>query len=395
MRRRKLNYKKLIGFFFLLILGIGSSVIWYNLKQETPNKNTKEPNEKEEIKEEETPKDPSLTMVMVGDALIHANVFNDAREGDTFNFDPMFADVKEYITGYDLAFYNQESPFGGEKIGYSGYPLFNTPSEIGDTMLDMGFNLVSLANNHTLDKGATAAINSLEYWNSKEDVIASGSYLSEEDRKTPVIKEKNGIKYTMLAYATLTNLAIPKDKPYLLNMYDKQKAKADIERVRDKVDLLVVSMHWGTEYATKPNAQQKEIATYLASLGVDIIIGTHTHSVQPIDYIDGTLVIYSLGNFISSQLYEDNLVGLVTSLKVTKSETDGKVSINFSDLKARLIYTYYKQRTKGSAIHIDHRVIPFDTITTDDFADYKEYYDKYKQILQNMDDTIEVAAANE
>lgn len=391
MRGRRPNYKRIIGFFLFLSLIIGIPVYWAFFKDNEPFLNTKNPvvdkNDEKEIEKEDDKKEYSLDMIMVGDALIHANVFNDAKSSTGYDFGHMFEYVSDTIKTYDLAFYNQETPFAGKSIGYSGYPQFNTPSEYGDEMLDMGFNLVSLATNHTMDKGATGAINSLEYWNSK-DVLTAGSYLSLEERNKINIKEKNNIKYTMLAYTLTSNLSIPAGKSYLLNMYDKAKATEDINNVRDKVDLLIVSMHWGDEYQLQPNARQKEIAAYLASLGVDIIIGTHTHSVQPIEYIDGTLVLYSLGNFISSQLYEDNLVGLMPTLKVTKTVENGQSTMNISDLEATLIYTYYDN-------HKNHKVIPFDKLTTNDFSKYKEYYEKYREVLTSMDKTITVGAISE
>ncbi|MFA5407202.1 MAG: CapA family protein [Bacilli bacterium] len=391
MRRRKPNYKRIIGFFLFLCLITGGSICWFKYEDKEKTDDSKDPVVEEEGKE---PKVYSLDMVMVGDALIHANVYNDAKVGDTYDFSPMFENVSDYFKSFDLAFYNQETPFGGKSLGYGGYPRFNTPSEIGDEMLKMGFNLVSLATNHTMDRGETGVINSLAYWNSK-DVMTAGSYLSAEDRNAVNIKEKNGISYTMLAYTTTTNYAITSGKPYLLNMYDKGKVAADIAKVRDKVDLLMVSMHWGTEYATTPNDQQKEIATYLASLGVDIVIGTHTHSVQPIEYIDGTLVIYSLGNLISSQLYDNNLVGLMTSLKITKKVDDDITTINLSDLEAKLIFTYYKGGRDLGSVHTDHQIIPFEMLTADIFPSYKTYYEKYKKVLTSMDDTINVGAISE
>lgn len=395
MRRKRINRKK-IGFTFILLVLVVSFGIYLFVSNDKTTPNDNPPvNEGNNNNDDDKPKEQSISLVMVGDALIHGNVYNDAKVGDTYDFSPMFTEVDDFIKKHDLAFYNQETPFGGKAMGYSGYPRFNTPSEIGDDMLEMGFNLVSLATNHTMDRGEEGVLNSLTYWNTKKDVLTAGSYSSEEDRDKIVIKEKNGIKYTMLAYATLTNYAVTSGKPYLLNMYNKEKVKADIEKVRDKVDLLMVSMHWGTEYATTPNTQQKEIAAYLASLGVDIIIGHHTHSVQPIEYIDGTLVVYSLGNFISSQLNDDDLVGLMTSIKITKTEDKGNISINLSDLQARLIFTYYKGGRTMQSVHTDHKIIPFDVITTNDFPDYKEYYEKYKDVLTSMDETIPVMEMNE
>lgn len=388
--RNKLYYVKLLKVGVLLCLLVATVIGCIKLNKHL--RNQEQPSVEEDPKYKI--KEYSLNMLMVGDLIVHTNVYNDAKTSDTYDFSPMFTNVKDFIKSHDLAFYNQETPFGGKELGYSGYPTFNTPSEIGDEMISLGFNLVSLANNHTMDKGETGAVNSLKYWNSK-DIMTAGSYLSEEDRQKVDIREKNGITYNILAYTDLTNSPIPSGKPYLLNMYNQNKVKVDIERVRDKVDLLIVSMHWGNEYELQPSSRQKEIASYLASLGVDIIIGHHTHSVQPIEYIDGTLVIYSLGNFISSQLYDDNLVGLMTSLKIIKRVEDERVTINLTDLEAGLIYTYYEGGRTMQSVHSDHRVIPFDNLTTDDFPRYKEFYNKYKEVLTSIEPNITVSALNE
>ena len=393
-KRRRLKIKRLI-LFLLLILSIG--IGWFFLKEQNFFKS--KPNDSEiegKEPEEEKPKEYSLDMIMVGDVLIHSLVYRDAKVGDTYDFNPMFDRIRDIVGEYDLAFCNQETPFGGKELGYSGYPVFNTPSEIGDALIGMGFNLVSLATNHTMDKGVIGAINSLNYWNSKEEVLTAGSYLSEEARKEVRIREKNNIKYTMLAYlATFTNKALPSNQQYLLNMYDKEKVKEDIERVRDKVDLLIVSMHWGQEYKTEPNAKQREIAEYLASLGVDIIIGHHTHSVQPIEYIDGTLVFYSLGNFISNQPNYDDLIGLMPTLRVTKTVDKDKTTMQISDLQANLIYTYYEGVRCETCYHSNYSVIPFSEITANEFPQYKTYYNKYKDVLTSLDPTIKVGAINE
>jgi len=387
MKKKRRNcFKFLITLFILITAGF---LVWsFFLKNLDNNKTDISSKEKPIVKDETLT--TSFNMVMVGDLLIHENIFKDAKTSTGgYDFNPIFTEVSDFIKSYDLAFYNQETIFGGAALVYDGYPAFNTPSEAGDAMLNMGFNLVSLATNHTMDKGAKGAINSLAYWNLK-DVLTAGSYLSEADREKINIKEKNGIKYTMLAYATLSNMGTSSTQPYLLDMYDKDKVKEDIERVRDKVDVLIVSMHWGTEYATKPNDNQKEIAKYLSSLGVDIIIGTHTHSIEPIEYIGKTLVFYSLGNFASSQLNDDNLVGLMPTLKIIKTTKDKVSTTTISDLEARLIFTYYKGSQAVNSKHTDHRVIPFSKITTADFPEYMEYYTKYKAIIKSLDSSIKV-----
>ena len=245
-----------------------------------------------DVKKENVPK--KLSLVMVGDGLIHGAVYSDAKEGNSYNFYKMLSEMKPIISSYDLAFYNQESILGGSELGLSSYPRFNSPYEVGDAFLDAGFNLVSLANNHTLDRGEVAIRNSLNYWKNK-DAYTAGSYESDDTRNRILIKEKNGIRYALLAYTCWTNgLNVPNGKAYLLNRYDDELVKKDIESVRDKVDLLMVSMHFGDEYSLTPSSEQKRIANYLSDLGVDIIIGHHPHVVQPIDFINNTLVIYSI-----------------------------------------------------------------------------------------------------
>ena len=155
-----------------------------------------------------TKKETYASMVMVGDALIHGTVYGTAHRYANYNgydFKPMLEHIKERVKDYDLAYYNQETILGGTELGLSTYPLFNSPYEVGDAFIDAGFNLVSLATNHTIDKGEKGVLNSRNYWNQQADVLAAGSYSSFEERDKVVIKEVNGIKYAFLSYTTYTN----------------------------------------------------------------------------------------------------------------------------------------------------------------------------------------------
>lgn len=330
-----------------------------------------------------------LTLVMAGDALLHSAVYNDAKynlqnavdskvkQEFGYDFNKMFVDIEPIISKHDLAFYNQETILGGKELGLSSYPAFNSPQEFGDCMVKIGFNLVSLANNHTLDRGEKAIINSLQYWHNKP-VLVSGSYMSLEDRNTPRIYEKNGITYTMLAYTYGTNgIALPKNKEYFVNVYTKEMLASDIANVRDKVDLLIVSMHWGNEYTTKPNKEQEELAKYLAGLGVDIVIGNHPHVVQPIEWIGHTLVIYSLGNMISAQKGLERRIGMLASVKVTKDSNSKQIALK--DLSAQLIYTYYDKKFSNFKIY------PFSLLNDSILPNYKQIYNEYLQIITQRD----------
>ena len=379
-RRRKINKKKVILFIFIIIiLVIGSIFIVSKLfdKEVVPSGNSVD-NTKEE--------NYSIKLLMVGDNLINDKIYNTMKTNDTYDFKPIYTYIKEINKDYDLAYYNQETILGGSSIGVSSYPAFNSPYEVGDATIDAGFNLVSLATNHTLDRGEQAIINSRDYWNSKDNVLAVGSYSSNEEKDKIQILKKNNITYTMLNYTYGTNgIKVPNNKEYLVNVWPctgndpstdtkyqeyKNTVKEDIEKVRDKVDLLIVAIHWGIEYKYTPNEYQKDMASYLASLGVNIIIGTHPHVIEPITYIDNTLVIYSLGNFVSAQdTVEDynTRVGLLSTVTINK---DSNNNISLSDLNNELIFTTDSSNS--------YKVIPFSN------PDIKTYLNDMKEYIINI-----------
>jgi poly-gamma-glutamate synthesis protein (capsule biosynthesis protein) len=341
-----------------------------------------EPIDETPIVEEPKEENYSFSLVAVGDALIHDGIYNSAYIGNNnYDFTKMFKYIKPVISEFDLAFYNQETAIGGKNIGLSSYPNFNSPDEIGLNLIDIGFNLVNLATNHTIDRGGVASTYSANFWKNKKDVYAVGNYASQIDRDEVIIKEVNGITYSMLGYTYGTNgIAIPTGKDYLVNVYNAEKVKTDIERVRDKVDVLIVSMHWGIEYTHAPTDTQKTQAEYLASLGVDIIIGHHPHVIQPIDFIDDTLVIYSLGNFISGQNQEAQRVGLMAALTVNKKVKGEDITIEITDVKGDLFYTNW-----GPV-----EVVPFNKLNDSILYGYKGIYDKYSNIINQYDDSVQV-----
>lgn len=315
----------------------------------------------------------TASLVMVGDALIHSPIYKEYKTSKGYDFKNFMKLVKPYIADYDLKYYNQETILGGSSLGLSSYPQFNSPTEVGDAFMDAGFNLVSLATNHTLDGryrySNKAITNSRNYWNKQEGVIAAGSYTSFEERDKVVIKEINGIKYALLSYTDNTNgLTIPKGQEYVVNFYSESQVKKDVEKYRDQVDLLMVAMHWGEEYTHYPITSQKNKAKYLASLGVDIIIGSHPHVVEPIDFIGDTLVVYSLGNFVSNQEGVDRLIGLMASCNITKRIYHGKTTLKIDNVLGDLVYTNKSEK---------HVVYPFSKLSNKVLNNYKDYYTKY------------------
>ena len=410
MNRKKKRKLKLGNIFialslvilFILVIFYGSKqILKKEVKTESNNNGTKE-----EVKE----KVYTTSVITAGDNLIHSSLYNEAHRNanyDGYDFSPMYELLKPIVSNYDIEYYNQETILGGSEIGLSDYPTFNSPYEVGDTMIDLGFNLVSLATNHTIDSGSKAVLNSREYWNSKENVLAVGSYSSEEERNKVDIRESNGITYTMLNYTYGTNgIKVPEEKEYLVNVWPtdldindpekdteyqdyKKTVLEDIKRVRDKVDVLIVAMHWGREYTHTPTELEKETAKFLASLDVDIIIGTHPHVIQPVEFIDDTLVFYSLGNFISAQYQNQStctnykcMVGLMSSLTITKTVEGDKKEITIDNVENELIYTYYTNWSR-------FKVIPFSNPAIKEYLpSYQNTYNTYANVIASDDERI-------
>lgn len=393
-RRKRIKLKKnalIICLFLFLILCL--CIFFLSGKDkaiEVPKENI--PNV--EIKDDEkSPKVYEVKMIMVGDALIHDRLYNTVRNEDgSYDFKPTIQYIKPIITKYDLKYYNQETILGGAELGYSSYPQFNSPNEVGDAFLDAGFNLVSLATNHTMDKGEKGVLNSVNYWKSKKNVVYSGQWSSWDERNEVHVYDINGISYAFFSYTTWTNgLETPNGKEYLNNVYSDEKAANDISKIRDLVDVVIVAMHWGTEYSLGVSSSQEYIANYLAGLGVDLIIGSHPHVVEPVEYINNgkTFVIYSLGNFLSAQYGIDRLTGLMVEVTIKKVvDVDGTITVSIESPKAELTYTQTNDYTK-------YRVYPYSKLNSTILPDYMNYYEYYKGIVSSKYQKLEWGLSGE
>ena len=387
MRKRRVKIKKGGRIFVVLLCFVVLGILALDYSNfPLKNEPKEEPKKEEKAQERKEPKYYEAHLFMVGDALIHSAVYQDAKQADgTYDFKPMLELIKPISSQYDLVYYNQETILGGTELGLSNYPRFNSPYEVGDAFIDAGFNMVSLATNHTMDKNEQGVINSVNYWSQhKDSVVYSGQWTSFESRENEVsqIYEKNGIRYAFLSYTTWTNgLETPAGKEYLNNVYSDEKASADIAKVRDKADVIIVAMHWGTEYSLGVSYDQERIAKFLSEQGVQIIIGAHPHVVEPVEYInDGkTFVIYSLGNFISDQEGNERLTGLMMSLDIKKKvDIDDSVTVTVENPKAELIYTksYYGRKR-------NFKVYPYSQLNTNLLSNYSALEEKYKGVVNS------------
>lgn len=401
MTRLKRKYKKKITLFLtllIIIVGIfGIYKIWNN--NDISNNNIL--NNKKEEKEDPI-KTYTAKLIATGDGLVHSPIYKAAYNSTTksYDFSNMLTYTKELLKDYDIKYYNQETVFDDDST-YGGYPRFNTPSDFGASMIEAGFNVVSLATNHSMDMGADSAKKSASWWEKQENVLTNGMASSEDERTNYQIMEANGITYTMLSYTYGTNglgtSALQKE-PYIVNLYSEELVKQDIEAVRDKVDVLIVAMHWGTEYNQGVTDTQREQAKFLAENGVDIVLGTHSHCIEPWKKIDDTVVFYSFGNFISNQMGAEQamvrkvgVIGMFATLNITKvvdTEND-TTTITIDNIGADLNYTY--RYYNSSISKYDYLVIPFSKMEEKYLSNYKSVYEEFSQVLTKFDDTINIA----
>ena len=291
----------------------------------------------------------SFTLVAAGDNLFHDVLFRRSPEGDFSHFPSYYLPIKPIVQAADIAFVNQETVFAGEAAGFSSWPLFNTPSEAGLALIETGFNVVNHANNHAMDMGEDGAMYTLNFWAGHPEVTLIGLYRSQEARDAFAITEANGITVGWLTYTYgLNGMPLPRNRPYMVPLIDREVMGREIAAMRPLVDFLIVSMHWGYEYVHSPNAEQVELAELMAGLNVDLIIGHHPHVLQPMEFLprsDGgeTLVVYSLGNFLSAQHDNNTLLGGLLYLEAQKKvEWDGAARVSIERAGIIPIVTHYE-----------------------------------------------------
>lgn len=287
---------------------------------------------KEEPKEnKQEVKDTVVSFVGVGDNLIHDTVYKDAEKEDgSYDFTKMYADIKDEVKDSDIAFINQETVLGGTQLGLSGYPTFNSPTEIAKNLETIGFNLVNLATNHCLDKYESGISNELAAF-SETEMIVNGVYTSQEAYEQIPTFKKKGITFSFLAYTYGTN-GIEAPNPYNVSYFSDEKITSDVAKAKEISDVVIVSAHWGDENTFAPNDYQKHYAQLFADLKVDVVIGTHPHTIQPVEWVNGaegnqTLVVYSLGNFIGGMLTTDNAIGGMISFDFVKDAKTEEISV--------------------------------------------------------------------
>jgi poly-gamma-glutamate synthesis protein (capsule biosynthesis protein) len=318
-----------------------------NVVSETESQTATETVTTEESMPEEN---PVVNITVEGDNLIHESIYSQANaraNGDGYDFTYAYENVAKLFTG-DLNIMNQETLICNDEFEPSTYPCFNSPTALGNHMIDLGINVFSMCNNHMLDKGEAGLSACLDYWESKESegILHYGAYRDVDDMQNIVTTEVNGITFAFVAFTQSTNgLSLPSDSPLqIVYTSETEKMQSQIELADELADVVVVSVHWGEEGTHVVDDARRELAQQFADWGANLIIGTHSHTVQSMEYLtnkygDKAFVFYSLGNFISAQSDNYNLVGLVGDLNITKDLLTNRITIE--DVKAKPVITHY------------------------------------------------------
>ncbi|MCD8119516.1 MAG: CapA family protein [Lachnospiraceae bacterium] len=271
-----------------------------------------------------------VTLVAIGDVLIHSPLLTMAEQSDgSYDFSGCFSVLKEEFTSADIAIVNQETIFGGASKGYTTYPCFNTPESLGDAEVEAGFDVILHATNHVRDAGTDGIEYCLDYWQtSHPDTTVLGIHDSEEAASEITYYECNGITFAMFNYTYgMNGFTIPSEQSYLVDlMNDDTKAKiiAEIEEADENADFVIVFPHWGTENLVGDiSSFQQEWAEIFVEAGADLIIGTHPHVLEPVEWYESAngnraLIFYSLGNYISNQQDMPNNVGGMAKVTVRR-----------------------------------------------------------------------------
>ncbi|MEN2984926.1 MAG: CapA family protein [Dictyoglomaceae bacterium] len=324
-----------------------------------------------------------ISLTFSGDIFLQRQILSSYyhTKSKTYVFsEDIFENIKEEIKG-DLSCVVLDTVIAGNIFTPSSYPLYNSPAEILDTLKKMGFNLIITANNHCLDKGERGLLESIKNIK-KRNLLYLGTNLSPDPHERVMIFEKNGIKVGILAYTYGTNgNYLPKHKEYMVNYINLEKISEDINFLKNqKTNFIIIYLHWGEEYIEKPKEYQRIMAKKLINLGVDMIIGSHSHCIGSIEKINDKYCFYSLGNFFADQY----------GLNISKTKFGLILRINLFKIKERLSYKIevipifiHRWREKGK---YKYKIIKAGNIYKYKDIDKKDflYYESLKKLLRNI-----------
>jgi poly-gamma-glutamate capsule biosynthesis protein CapA/YwtB (metallophosphatase superfamily) len=349
--------------------------------------------------------DAEAILMAVGDIMMHMPQLPGSYDDDAkrYDFSPMFGSVKPILQESDWAMANLETPLSADGK-YSGFPMFNAPHELSAALKDAGFTIVTNSNNHSLDRGAKGVERTLKFLR-MQGLLTKGTATSEQESAEPLLVEQNGITLGVLAYTYGTNgIPVPKDQPYLVDLMDEERMVREIQALREQgADYIAVALHFGTEYQTQPNNEQKRIARRLIAEGADLIAGSHPHVLQPYETVEITdpdgstrrgVIIYSMGNFISNQRGDTKDYGIIYRIHLHKAAGSSAVE----PVEVTPIITWvHRYREKG---RYQYRILPVEQTLKDrnnpllTTADYKAMENNLRILQERLSTMLPPSADN-
>lgn len=283
-----------------------------------------------------------FTVFAVGDCMVHGPQNSSAKTANGYDFWPCFEPVASRISSADIAIGNLETTLSGADKGYTGYPTFNSPDAYAEALKKAGFDILTTANNHTLDRGPSGNARTLDVLDSL-GILHTGTARSADERAKVLMTEVRGVKVAVIAYTYgMNGFTAPSDKPWMVNVINQKQMKADIAKARAaEADLVIVSIHNGVEYQRQPSASQVRLERELVAAGADVILGSHPHVIQPMEVLtvprsgettNTAFIIHSLGNFMSNQRERYRNTGLIVELvfeKDLKTKVTSLVSVEY------------------------------------------------------------------
>ncbi|MCD5414915.1 MAG: CapA family protein [Clostridiales bacterium] len=354
----------------------------------------------------------------VGDVMVHSPQirvqFN--KENNAYDFTNNFQFIKPHISSSDLALANLETTFGGEDKGFAGFPFFNSPDELAYALKDAGFDVISTSNNHSFDTGKEGILRTIRIL--EENKLKVIGTRKNENLESFVVIDVNGIKVGLSAYTfetpmqgeyrAVNAIRMPKEVETIIDTFGFENLEDDLEKMKERIktmkqrgaDIIVFFMHWGNEYWREPCKYQKRIAQTLSNYGVDIIFGSHTHVIQPIEFVnsefDGsqTVVAYSMGNILSNQRYETlgnkyTEDGVIVNVTLKKNTLTGEITLVETGIVPTWVHRYIKE---GQRIY---EIIPI-MDALQDGEKFGIYFEKTMRRIENsLARTLEVIDVEE
>ncbi len=344
----------------------------------------------------EPPPPEKMVISLVGDIMVHSSEITAAYNPEikSHDFTDFFAPVKPLLQASDLLIGNLETTLAGPKSGYTGYPLFNAPEVLAVNLKEAGFDVLTTANNHSLDRGVDGILSTIRYLDEAE-LLHTGTFATKEEQKKPLFTEVKGCRIAILAYTYgLNGLVLPKNTPVAVNMLDPLQIKNDIAVAKSEgAQLVLVALHFGEEYRATPTQAQIQLAQEVLQAGADVIIGHHPHVLEPVVFYNQTveknkLISYSLGNFVSGQIGIERNTSIILNLHFTLDPETKEAHLEMASYIPVWTHRYnVNSRPAFRVVPIEAALVSVRTGRNDHFtdSDVKKLEQAWKHALDSLE----------